>query len=90
MRRRFIGVVDLKLLFLICLLCLFNYSVFPAEQEIVTKTENGIQVIYNPRNPIPPEGSPSSLVLKQDLIIGSQTENEENGINSVITLSALV
>jgi hypothetical protein len=77
MRRRFIGVVDLKLLFLICLLCFLNYSVFPAEQEIVTKTENGIQVIYNPKNPTPPEGSPSSIVLKLDLVIGSQAENEE-------------
>ena len=77
MRGRFIGVVVLKLLFLINSICFLNYSVFPAEQKIVTKMENGIQVIYNPKNPAPPEGSPSSLVLKLDLVIGGQAENEE-------------
>jgi hypothetical protein len=77
MRVRFIGVVVLKLLFLINSICFLNYSVFLAGQEIVTKTENGIQVIYNPKNPVPPEGSPSSIVLKLDLVIGSQAENEE-------------
>jgi len=77
MRVRFIGVVVLKLLFLINSICFLNYSVFLAGQEIVTKTENGIQVIYNPKNPVPPAGSPSSIVLKPDLVIGSQTENEE-------------
>lgn len=39
--------------------------------------EEGIAVVYNPRDPALPKGSPSSLVLKQDLVIGSQTENEE-------------
>ena len=76
MRLRHSGVVVLKLLFLIHSICFLDYSAFPDEQEIVTKTESGIQVIYNPKNPVPPEGSPSSVVLKLDLVIGRQAENE--------------
>jgi len=77
MRGKLSGVVALKFLFLISSICFLNYSVFLGEQKIVTKTENCIQVIYNPKNPVPPEGSPSSIVLKLDLVIGSQTESEQ-------------
>jgi len=77
MRVRFYGVVALNFLFLINSLCLFHYEAYPAEQKIVLKTEKGTQVVYNPKDPAPPPGSPSSVVLKQDLVIGLQTENEE-------------
>jgi len=77
MRFRFIGVVSLKLLFIIISICFLNYSAFSVEQEIVTKTENGVQVIYNPKNPVPPKGSPSCIALKPDLVIGRQAKNEE-------------
>jgi len=43
---------------------------WPAEDKIVIKTENGIPVVYNPKNPAPPEGSPRSLALRHDLTIG--------------------
>lgn len=77
MRSRFNVPVVINLLFLINSICFLNNSAFPIEQKIVTKTENGIQVIYNPKNPTPLEGSPSSLVLKCDLVLGIQTENEQ-------------
>ncbi len=42
-------------------------------KEIKIKTENGIQVVYNPKKPAPPPGSPKSLILTEDLSIA---ENE--------------
>jgi hypothetical protein len=43
---------------------------FSGEDKIVIKTENGIPVVYNPKNPAPPGGSPRSLTLQHDLTIG--------------------
>lgn len=77
MRVRLYGVVALSFLFLINSLCLFHYEAYPAEQKVVFRTEKGTQVVYNPKDPTPPPGGPSSVVLKQDLVIGHQTENKE-------------
>jgi hypothetical protein len=38
-------------------------------QEIQVKVKEGIPVIYNPKNPIPPAGVPHKLTLIEDLII---------------------
>jgi hypothetical protein len=47
-------------------------------QKIVWKeTGEGVVVVCNPEKPVPPAGHSSRLVLKQDLVIGNQTENEE-------------
>jgi len=42
----------------------------PAEDKVVIKTENGIPVVYNPKNPAPPPGSHRSLTLEHNLTIG--------------------
>ena len=39
-------------------------------QKIKIKNEEGVQVVYNPRNPAPPPGSPEELILTEDLRIG--------------------
>lgn len=39
-------------------------------QKIKIKTENGVSVVYNPKNPAPPPGSPTKLILSEDLCIG--------------------
>src|SRR4030042_6749659 len=44
-------------------------------QEILIKTENGIPVVYNPKEPVPLKGQPSSLTLKSDFTIGLETED---------------
>ncbi len=46
------------------------------EQKIVIKTENGIPVVYNPKDPAPPAGGPTSLTLKLDLTIGQESGDE--------------
>ncbi len=53
----------------------FSLPVFSAAQKI--RTENGIPVVYNPRDPVPAKGTPASLVLKQDLIIGQEAGDEK-------------
>ena len=44
-------------------------------QEIKIKTEDGIPVVYNPKEPVPLKGQPSNLILKEDLTIGKDTED---------------
>lgn len=44
-------------------------------QEIQFKTENGIPVVYNPKEPVPLKGQPSRLTLKPDFTIGLETED---------------
>ena len=53
-----------------CFFIFLSAIVRPAEDKIVIKTENGIPVVYNPKNPVPPAGSPRSLTLQPDLTIG--------------------
>ena len=44
-------------------------------QEIKIKTEDGIPVVYNPKEPVPLKGQPTKLTLKEDLTIGKDTED---------------
>jgi hypothetical protein len=49
-----------------------------AEDQIVVKKENGVTVVYNPKNPVPPSGGPKSLTLRHDLTIGDRTGDENS------------
>lgn len=46
-------------------------------QEVKIKTENGVTVIQNPKTPVKLPGVPSTIILKEDLIIGEKTEKED-------------
>jgi hypothetical protein len=63
-------------LFLLTLV-LVGYSVVAHQDKIVIKTENGIPVVYNPKNPVPVAGRPTSLFLKEELTIGSEKGSDE-------------
>jgi len=65
-----LGVVLLAIVFLL------DPAASSAEDKIVVKKENGLTVVYNPRNPVPPPGSPKSLTLQPDLTIGDQSGDE--------------
>ena len=69
--------IILVLFFTIFTLILLGSESYPLCQEIKVKHQNGVTIVYNPKNPVPPKGSPSNIVLKPDLVIGSQTENEQ-------------
>jgi hypothetical protein len=45
-------------------------------EDVKIKIENGIQVVYNPKNPSPLPGTPKQLILREDLCIGDE-EGEE-------------
>jgi hypothetical protein len=44
-------------------------------QEIKIKTENGVPVVCNPKEPVKIKGQPSKLTLREDLTIGKDTED---------------
>ncbi|MGB7296695.1 MAG: 6-bladed beta-propeller [Candidatus Aminicenantales bacterium] len=44
-------------------------------QEIEIKMEDGIPVVYNPKEPVPQAGQPSKFTLKEDFTIGKDTED---------------
>jgi hypothetical protein len=46
-------------------------------QDVKMKTENGIQVVYNPKNPVSIPGVPTRIQLKQDLCIGDEEGVED-------------
>jgi hypothetical protein len=55
-------------------------AVFLAEnglqaQEIQIKTEKGIPVVYNPKEPVLIKGRPAKITLKEDFTIGKDTED---------------
>lgn len=46
-------------------------------QEIEIKTEKGVTIIHNPKTPVTLPGVPSTIILKEDLVIGEKTEKED-------------
>lgn len=45
-------------------------------QKIKVKTEDGVQVVYNPKEPAPPPGTPKKLILTPELSIGEEEAGE--------------
>jgi len=46
-------------------------------QKVEIKTENGVKIIRNPKTPVSLPGVPSRVILKEDLVIGEETEKED-------------
>lgn len=46
-------------------------------QEVKVETENGVTVVQNPKTPISRPGVPSTIILKDDLVIGKETNKED-------------
>ena len=46
-------------------------------QDVRIKTENGVQVVYNPKNPISVPGVPTRIEVTQDLCIGDEEGIED-------------
>jgi len=64
-------------LLLVCLLlAFFLVSACSREEKIEIKEEDGVTAVYNPKKPAPPRGVPSTLSLKEELVLG-KTGNEE-------------
>jgi hypothetical protein len=65
---------SINLATLIPLVFLFCIS---GAQEIKIRTENDIQVVYNPTNPVKSLDSSFDMTLKEDLIIGTDEKNRD-------------
>jgi len=59
-----------------CTICVLIASAVPAMGQTV-RTENGVQVVSNPKKPVPPKGVPSTPVLTEDLVIGAAAGDED-------------
>lgn len=46
-------------------------------QKIKIKTIDGVQVVTNPKDPAPPKGTPTKMILKEELSIGEDEQEEE-------------
>jgi len=55
----------------------FTSSYLLPAQDVKIKTENGVQVVYNPRNPVKIPGVPTKIQVKQDLCIGDEEGVED-------------
>lgn len=45
--------------------------------KIEVKIIDGVQVVFNPKNPAPPKGEPTKLVLKEEFSLGEGKKEEE-------------
>ena len=59
------------------IILLFFLEAISWGQEVKIKTENGVTVVYNPRRPVEVPGVPSTISLKEDLVIGKETNKED-------------
>jgi hypothetical protein len=48
-----------------------------AADKIEVKTIDGVQVVFNPKNPAPPKGTPAKLALKEEFSLGEGNKEEE-------------
>jgi len=46
-------------------------------QEVEIRTENGVTIVHNPKTPVTVPGIPSTVILKEDLIIGKESDKED-------------
>ncbi|MDH7494048.1 MAG: 6-bladed beta-propeller [Candidatus Saccharicenans sp.] len=57
-----------------------SFILFPTCKKgdgIEIRTEDGINVVYNPKNPAPPRGLPTALSIRKDLVLGAKGSSEE-------------
>jgi len=64
----------------ICVIAIFGIFMIFANmsgQKIKVKKEDGIKVVYNPLNPVKSRRSSFNMILKEDLVIGTDEENKD-------------
>ena len=63
--------------FLIGLVSILFFSHSLLAQKVEVKIEDGIPVVYNPKEPSPPPNTLSHLTLKEDLKLGGESEDQD-------------
>lgn len=62
---------------LIGMLTFLFVTVFLLAQEIEVKVEDGIPVVYNPKEPVPQSGKPARVTLQEDIVLGGENPGQE-------------
>jgi hypothetical protein len=83
--RTFPGRSTINFLSLMAGACVVLATPFPASGQKV-RIENGVEVIYNPKDPVPRKGVPSTPVLKEDLVIGAESGDDKYMFSSLRTI----
>jgi hypothetical protein len=71
------GYIPYKTFILVFLFCFIVTGDYLYAEKIKIKIEDGVTVVYNPKNPAPSPDTPAKLVLKEDLTIGEKEGEEE-------------
>lgn len=66
--------IPCKALHLVFFLCFIETGDYLYAEKIKIKIEDGVTVVYNPKNPVPPPGTKTKLILKEELCIGDDVE----------------
>jgi len=74
--------LPLKVFICVFILILFFGAILLA-QKVEIKVEDGIPVVYNPKEPAPPQDTPSHLTLKEDLVLGGESSSQEYPFSSI-------
>jgi len=56
--------------FLLVMTGIFADSLVAVQQKIKIQKENGVEVVYNPKNPEPLDGVPTKLILEEEFTLG--------------------
>jgi len=72
---KFLSILKLFLCGLIFIL-IFYHTIFA--QKVEVKIEDGIPVVYNPKEPLPLPNKPSHLTLRKDLTLGGPREDQNH------------
>lgn len=72
---------------LIGMLTLLFLRIFLLGQDIKVKIEDGIPVVYNPKQPVSFPGTPSQLTLIEDLMLGEPDEDQNYPFSMLSWLS---
>ncbi len=75
----FIGLILLSLLFL---------PACKGSDKVEIKSEDGVTVVYNPRNPAPPSGLRTTLFTTEDLVLGVKGSSEEAMLDMPVAVDA--
>lgn len=76
------------LFFWILFFCFFLLSDCLFGQEVKIKIEESIPVVYNPKKPAPPPGTPTKLILEEELTIGDKEKGSDYVFEAVGTVRA--
>ncbi|MCR4409480.1 MAG: 6-bladed beta-propeller [Candidatus Saccharicenans sp.] len=75
-------------LFILLMLPFLFFVTCKKGEKIEIRTEEGVIVVINPKEPAPPRGLPTALSIKEDLVLGARAESEESMLAMPVAVDA--